>query len=49
MKGFFKFLGAVAAIFAAVVSALAVFDKISNRNAIKGEYLNCGDDSEENK
>ncbi|MBR4909874.1 MAG: hypothetical protein IKZ47_00940 [Clostridia bacterium] len=41
MKGFLKFLGAVAAIFTAVVGALAVFDRFSNRNAIKGEYLDC--------
>lgn len=39
MKGFFKFLGVIASIFAAVIGALAVFDKISNKNAIKDDYL----------
>lgn len=41
MKGFFKFIGALTAIFAGMVAALAVFDKIKNQNRIKGEYLEC--------
>lgn len=41
MKGFFKFLGALLAMFGAVVGALAVFDKFSNKNRIKGDYLEC--------
>ena len=45
MKGFFKFLASLLAIFGAVIGALAVFDKLSNKNRIKGEYLEC--DSEE--
>ncbi len=45
MKGFFKFLGTVATIFTAIVGAIAIFDRISNRNAIKDEYLNCSDNS----
>ena len=49
MKDFLRFLGAVAAIFAAALGALAVFDKISNKNAIKGEYLNCSNDFQNNK
>ena len=49
MKGFLKFLGAVVAIFAAVISALAVFDKISNKNALKSDYLNCGGTLEDGK
>ena len=40
MKGFFKFLAAVAAVFSAVLGALAVFDTIHNKNRIK-EYLRC--------
>ena len=45
MKGFFKVLASLLAVFGAVIGALAVFDKISNKNRIKGEYLEC--DSEE--
>ncbi len=41
MKGFLKFLATVTAVFSAVLGALAVFDKLSNKNRIKGEYLVC--------
>lgn len=41
MKGFLKFIASVAAVFAAVLGALAVFDKLSNKNRIKGDYLEC--------
>ena len=41
MKGFFKFIASVAAVFTAVLGALAVFDKLSNKNRIKGDYLEC--------
>ena len=41
MKGFLKFLGTVAAVFAAVLGALAVFDRFANRNRIEGDYLEC--------
>lgn len=47
MKGFFKTLGIIAAVFTAVVGALAVFDRIANKNAIKDEYLDCSDDAGE--
>lgn len=49
MKGFLKFIGAVAAVFTAVVGALLVFDKYSNKNRIKGSYLECDlpEDNEE--
>ena len=40
MKGFFKFLAAMVAIFSAVLGAITVFDKIQNKNRIK-EYLRC--------
>lgn len=49
MKGFLKFLGAVASIFAAVLGALAVFDRIANKNRIKDEYLDCSTDFTEYK
>ncbi len=45
MKGFFKFIVSLLAVFGAVIGALAVFDKISNKNRIKGDYLEC--DTEE--
>ncbi len=41
MKGFLKFLGSLLAVFGAVISALAIFDKLSNKNRIKGDYLEC--------
>ena len=41
MKGFFKFLGTVAAIFSAVIGALAVFDYFTQKNRIKDGYLVC--------
>lgn len=49
MKGFLKFLGAVAAIFTAVIGALAIFDKISNKNVVEDDYLNCSDNITDNK
>ena len=47
MKGFVKFLIALAAVFVGVIGALAVFDKISNKNRIKGDYLECDVDAVE--
>ncbi|MBQ6718210.1 MAG: hypothetical protein IJN22_04870 [Clostridia bacterium] len=41
MKGFLKFLGTVAAVFSAVIGALAVFDKLTQKNRIKDGYLVC--------
>lgn len=41
MKGFLKFLGTVAAIFSAVIGALAVFDKLTQKNRIREGYLVC--------
>lgn len=41
MKGFCKFLISVLAFFGALVGALAIFDKFSNKNRIKGDYLEC--------
>lgn len=45
MKGFLKFLVSILAVFGAVIGALAIFDKFSNKNRIKGDYLDC--DTEE--
>ena len=47
MKGFFKTLGVITAFFAAVAGALAIIDRFLNKNAIKGEYLDCGEDEPE--
>lgn len=41
MKAFFKVLVSLLAVFGAAVGALAVFDKFSNKNRIKGDYLEC--------
>lgn len=41
MKGFFKFIVSLLALFGAAVGALAVVDKIKNKNRIKGDYLEC--------
>lgn len=41
MKGFFKFLGTLLAVFSAVIGALAVFDKLAQKNRIKDGYLKC--------
>ena len=41
MKGFFKAIISIFAVFGAVIGALAVFDKLSNKNRIKGDYLEC--------
>lgn len=45
MKNFLKITVALLALFGAVVGALAIIDKIKNKNRIKGDYLEC--DSEE--
>ncbi len=48
MKGFLKFLGSIFAVFGVAIGALAVFDKFSNKNRIKGDYLVCDvEDSEQ--
>ena len=41
MKGFLKFILSLLAVFGGVVGALAVFDKLSNKNRIEGDYLEC--------
>ncbi len=50
MKNFFKFIISLFALFGAAVGALAIVDKVKNKNRIKGDYLECetieGDDAE---
>lgn len=41
MKGFLKFLGTLLAVFSAVIGALTVFDKLTQKNRIKNGYLDC--------
>lgn len=41
MKKFLKFIGAIVAIFSAVLGALAVFDRFTQKNRIKDGYLEC--------
>ncbi len=41
MKKFLKFIGTVAAIFSAVLGALTVFDRLTQKNRIKNGYLEC--------
>lgn len=41
MKNFFKVVISLLALFGAAVGALAVIDKIKNKNRIKGNYLEC--------
>ena len=47
MKGFFKFIISIFAVFGAAIGALAVFDKLSNKNRIKGDYLDCETEEDE--
>ncbi len=47
MKGFLKFIGSLLAVFGAVIGALAIFDTISNKHRIKGDYLECDSQDEE--
>ncbi len=41
MKGFLKFMATVVAVFSAVVGALVVFDRFTQKNRIKDGYLMC--------
>ncbi len=47
MKGFFKFLGALVAAAAFIIGALAIVDRLCNKNRIKGDYLLCDTEEEE--
>lgn len=41
MKGFLKFMGTVVAVFSAVLGALTIFDRLTQKNRIKDGYLKC--------
>ena len=48
MKSFGKIIISLLAVFGALVGALVIFDKIKNKNRIKGNYLECdGEEVEE--
>jgi len=42
LKGLFAFFG----IITAAIGALAIVDKLTNRNRIEGDYLNCDTEAE---
>lgn len=46
MKGFFKFILSVLAVFAAAFGVLAVCDRLVNKNRIEGDYLECDTDGD---
>ena len=41
MEVFLKVLISLLAIFGAIIGALAIFDRLANKNRIKGDYLEC--------
>lgn len=41
MKKFLKFLAGLTAVFSSVLVALAVFDRLTQKNRIKNGYLEC--------
>lgn len=41
MKGFFKTILRILGFITALVGALAVFDKFTNKNRIENDYLDC--------
>lgn len=47
MNSFLKIFGSVLAAFGVIVGALAIIDKLSNKNRIKGDYLECDVEDEE--
>ena len=47
MNGFLKVLGSVLAAFGVIIGALAIIDKLLNKNRIDGDYLDCEIEGEE--
>ena len=47
MNSFLKIFGSVLASFGVIIGALAIIDKLSNKNRIKGDYLECDVEGEE--
>ena len=47
MNSFLKTFGSVLAAFGVIVGALAIIDKLLNKNRIEGDYLECDVEDEE--
>lgn len=47
MKGFLKLMLSLFALLAAAVGVLVLIDQLSNRNRIKGDYLECDSTEDE--
>lgn len=47
MNSFLKIFGSVLAAFGVIIGALAVIDKLLNKNRIEGDYLECDVEDEE--
>ena len=47
MNGFLKIFGSVLAAFGVIIGALAIIDKLLNKNRIDGDYLDCEIEGEE--
>ena len=47
MNSFLKIFGSVLAAFGVIIGALAVIDKLLNKNRIEGDYLECAVEDEE--
>lgn len=41
MNSFLKIFGSVLAAFGVIIGALAIIDKLLNKNRIEGDYLDC--------
>ncbi|MGN0494385.1 MAG: hypothetical protein ACI4F7_12105 [Acutalibacteraceae bacterium] len=41
MKNLVKIIMSAFAVFAAVIGALVIIDRIANKNRIEGDYLDC--------
>lgn len=47
MNSFLKIFGSVLAAFGVIIGALAIIDKLLNKNRIEGDYLDCDVEDEE--
>ena len=47
MNSFLKIFGSVLAAFGVIIGALAIIDKLLNKNRIDGDYLDCEIEGEE--
>ena len=47
MNSFLKIFGSILAAFGVIIGALAIIDKLANKNRIEGDYLECDLEDEE--